>query len=436
MRFEDIETDLRRGTRRQIQAALLVALVVVGGLGAVATQAQISGAVIGIGKVIVAGRAKDVQHAEGGTVSEILVQEGQRVHAGQPLFRLDGTVAEASLNIIDSELQTLLAQEARLMTEQARLDGIVWPPEVTEDASPRTRLLIEGQNALFVSRRDSRESRKGQYREQMGQYAEQIAALEAQKGAVAENLTLIGRDLTTAQTLHDRGLIVESALSALRREHASLMGSQSSVAAEIAETARGVTAAALAMAEVDEQFDEAVLTELDKTRREIAKLRQEHVGAQDRLSRLEIRAPFDGVLHEMAVHTVGGVIGPGERLVRVIPMGERLLVEARIAPVDIEQVHPGQMTRLRMTALNTRLIPELPGRVLDVTADLSTDQMTGQTFYTARIEIEPEGLAMIDTDVLRPGMPVEALVETRRRNIAEYIMEPITEQLRHAMRES
>lgn len=436
MRFDEIEAGLRRSARGQVRMALVLALVVVGGLGTVAAYAQISGAVIGIGKVIVAGRAKQVQHPEGGVVREIFVEEGQRVAAGQPLFRLDGTLAEASLRIVDGELEQLLALEARLMSEQARLDSVAYPASLLADTTARTRLLIEGQNALHVSRRESRESRIGQYREQMGQYAAQIEALEAQKAAIAENVAFVDADLATAVALNGQGLVLDSALSALRRERSSLMGSQSSIAAEVAETARGVTATALAMAEVDEQFDEAVLTELDQTRREIAKLLQEQIAAQDRLSKLDIVAPFEGTLHELAVHTVGGVIGAGDRLAWVVPAGDRFLIEARIAPIDVEQVHPGQATRLRMTALNTRLVPELPGTVLDVAADVVVDQMTGESYYTARIEIAPEGLAQIDADVLRPGMPVEALIETRRRSIADYLTEPVTEQLRHALRES
>ncbi|HWK63933.1 MAG TPA: HlyD family type I secretion periplasmic adaptor subunit [Rhizobiaceae bacterium] len=437
MRYEDIERKVTRSASRQIVSALAICVALVGGIGAAAAYAEIGGAVLGSGMVIVQGRTKHVQHRDGGIVGEILVREGQKVESGQLLFRLDDTVAKASLGIVDTQLEQLLAQEARLLAEQAGgAVPIQFPQELTDSPDPRAKLVMKGQEELYVSRRATRDGQKAQLTEQVGQFQEKAAALEAERAAVADNVELLREQLEDATFLHKQNLLVDSQLISIRRENASLLGNMASLAAEIAEARQAISQAKLQLAQVDEQFYESVLVELDQKQTEIAKLREERVAAMDRLQRLEIRAPIGGYLHQLELHTIGGIVAPGDRLVSIIPADDELIVEAKIAPNDVDQVAPSQEARLRLTGLDRRTTPELYADVMDVAADLTTDQHTGMSYYVARLRIDEEDIEKVGAENLRPGMPVEVFVSTGTRSILSYLVKPIADQIQHAMRES
>jgi HlyD family secretion protein len=353
------------------------------------------------------------------------------------LFRLDGTVAKASLGVIDTQLHQLLAQEARLLVEQAgSQSAIQFPAELTSSSDPRVALVMKGQEELYVSRRTTLRGQKAQLTEQVGQLEEKATALEAQRAAVADNVDLLREQIEDAEHLHKQGLMVDSQLIAIRRENASLLGSMASLAAEIAEARQAISQAKLQLAQVDEQFYETVLVELDQKQTEIAKLKEERIAAVDRLDRLDIYAPIGGYLHQLEVHTLGGIVGPGERLVSIIPADDELIIEAKIAPNDVDQVAQNQEARVRLTGLDRRTTPELYADVMDVAADLTTDQHTGMTYYVARLRIDEEDIKIVGAENLRPGMPVEVFVSTGTRSILPYLVKPIADQIQHAMRES
>lgn len=436
MRFDMLERTIAGAVTRQLLLAVTICAFVVGGLGGVAAYAEISGAVIGIGKLVTQGRVQKVQHPDGGVVGEILVRDGQMVEAGDVLFRLDGTRARASLGVIDSQLDQLLVQEARLLAEQARAERIDFSGTALSSGDGRAATLRRAQEELMAARRETREGRKEQLGQQIAQYGEQITALEAERAALDESLALLEEQVADTERLHELGLVVDSELIAIRREKASLLGNQASISAEIVEVHQAVSRTRLEIAQVEEEFHQGVLTELDEKRVEIARLREERMAALDRLDHLEIRAPVTGQLHELDVHTVGGVIPAGETLVSIVPADERLVVEARLKPQDIDQVTAGQSARLRLSGLDMRVTPQLPGVVSDVSGDLTEDPATGQSFYTATVEIDEAALADLENADMRPGMPVEVFFETRSRTIMSYLIEPITDQVRHALRES
>lgn len=435
MRYDDIDRSIGRSVRKQISTALLCCTGLVVGLGAVAAYAEISGAVIGSGQIIVQGRTKHVQHPDGGIVGEILAKEGDRVEAGEVLFQLDGTVARASLAIVETQLEQLLAQEARLLAEQARESEIVFPDSLIENASERVRLLIDGQRELMAARATTREGRKDQLSEQVGQYQEQIAALKAQQDAIGENIELLDEQIEDFAHLHAKGLLVDSEMTAIRRERASLVGSQAAITSEIVEIQQAVTKTELERVQVDEEFDQGILAELDEKRTEIAKLQEERVTAIDRLKRLDIRSPLTGFLHEMNVTTIGGIVSSGETLVSVIPMDDELMIEAKLSPTDVDQVTAQQTARIRLSGLNQRVTPELTAYVVDVAPDLTIEEQTGLSYYRSRLRIPEEELAKVDAAQLRPGMPAEVFFETSQRTILSYLVKPISDQIQHAMRE-
>ena len=436
MRYEDIDGTLRRSLTRQLVFAMTVVAGLVGITGGVAAVAEISGAVIGSGKVIVEGHPKQVQHPDGGTVRDILVQEGETVSAGQVLFGLDPTVVEANLAIVTGQIETLLAQEARLQAELAGLSAIAFPEALTNSETPDAKMLMLGQSELMAARTRSREGRYAQLTAQIAQLDEKIAALVAQKGAAEEGLSLAGEELESMQVLSDKDLLSDSQLRATRRAWIEVRAEVAALDAQIVETREEIIGRELERTQIDEQFREEVLTELDAKRSELARLREEEVAARDRRNRLEIRAPISGYLHELHVHTRGQVLSPAETLVTVVPGDGTLIVETRLPPQDIDQVYPGQTARLHFVALDQRTTPQLGATVIDVSPDASTDEATGTTFYLGRLRIAAADLERLEDQKLRPGMPVEVFIETQSRTILSYLVRPVTDQIQHAMRES
>ena len=199
---------------------------------------------------------------------------------------------------------------------------------------------------------------------------------------------------------------------------------------------QAISQAKLQLAQVDEQFYESVLVELDQKQTDIAKLQEERIAAVDRLARLDIHAPISGYVHQLELHTIGGVVTPGERLVSIIAADDELIVEAKIAPNDVDQVAANQVARLRLTGLDRRTTPELYAEVMDISADLTTDPQTGISYYVARLRIGKQDIEKIGSENLRPGMPVEVFVSTGARSILSYLVKPIVDQIQHAMRES
>ena len=436
MSFDLLEKSITRNIRRQLFWAMSTAAIFLGGIGGIGAYAEISGAVVATGKIIVMGRAKKVDHPEGGVIAHMSVKEGDRVTVGDTLFRLDGTVASANLSIVESQLAQLLVQEARLLAEQAGLSELIFPSDVALLADDRQQLLEKAQQQLMQAREVTRNSQKSQLAKQIAQYSEQVAALNAQRKAVDDNIALLDDQLRRNQSLSDKGLITQAQLIASQREKASLIGSQAALTAEVIETEQAKSQAELRLIQVDEAFYEAVLNELDQKRPEIARLTQERVAALDKLRRLDIKAPITGYLHQLNVHTIGSVAAPGSELVSIIPEDDELVIEAMMAANDVDQVFTGQQARIRFSGLNQRVTPELQAAVLDVSPDLTTDTKTGASYYLTRLRIPDDEIAKVGDVALKPGMPAEVFIQTESRTIMSYLIKPLSDQFQHALRES
>ena len=435
MRYDHIDRSIGRSLRRQIMGAFAVSIILIGGTGSVAALTEISGAVVAQGKLIVEGRPKNVQHLDGGTIREILVDEGQSVEAGQVLFRLDPTVVEANLEIVNDQIATLEAEQLRLeaeLLEQARID---FPEDLLASDSPRLRALVKGQRDLMAARLAAREGQRAQLTAQIAQLESKTGALRAQREATLAAIVLAEEDLADKQYLSDRGLVSDGDLRGAKRERADLDAQIASLDASLAETAEEILTRELQHAQIDEVFREEVLTRLDEARAELARLQQERIAALDQRDRLAVRAPIAGGLHELTVHTRGQVISPGERLVTVIDQTGRLVVETRLPPQDVDQVHAGQDARLRFSGLDQRVTPQVSAGVIDVSPDASIDEATGATYFLARLAVDADQLARIEGSELRPGMPVEVFIQTQSRTIMSYLVKPLVDQVQHAFRE-
>jgi HlyD family secretion protein len=297
-------------------------------------------------------------------------------------------------------------------------------------------MIQEGQRTLLAARLTSRNIHKAQLAEQIKQYEEQIAGLSVQRDAKAEEIRLVKQGVRDIASLFDRGLIEKTRLTALEREKAKLDGERGRIVSEIAQASQAILERKVQILQIDEDMHTEVVEHLQAVRAEIAELEEQRVAAKERLSRAEIRAPGAGVVHQLAIHTIGGVVAPGEDLMAIVPQDDMLIIEAQISPTDIDQVFTSQEAVIRLPGLHRQSTPELKAKVINISADLLQDPSTGLSYYQARLAL-PEGeIGRLAGNPLVPGMPAEAFVQSEARSILSYLVEPLLDHIAHMFRES
>jgi HlyD family secretion protein len=429
-----------KGARPSIQRHLIVGLTVVillaGGLGGWASTAQISGALIAPGSIVVESNVKKVQHPTGGVVGEVRAHDGDRVKAGDVVVRLDDTVTKANLAIVTKNLDGLWARAARLEAEQRGLGRITFPPMLLDRAGDSdVTEIMANETKLFEVRVNGRAGQKAQLRERITQLNEEIAGLSAQEKAKDREIELVEQELTGVRDLYDKHLVQLARLTTLERDAARLSGERAQYIAQRAQAKGKITETELQIIQVDKDVVSDVSKDLRETNDKIGELVERKVTAEDQLRRVDIRAPQDGMVLQSTVHTVGGVITAGDTIMLIVPQADDLQVEAKVNPQDIDKLQIGQKTLLRLSAFNQRTTPELNGIVTRVSPDVTTDQRTGQSYYTIRISMPPEEIARLGDVKLIPGMPVEAFVQTGERTLLSYLIKPLSDQLMRAFRE-
>ena len=439
--FQKVMSDIgRKGTRFSIKRHLLVGLSVVillaGGLGGWASTAQISGALIAPGSIVVESNVKKVQHPTGGVVGEVRAHDGDLVKAGDIVVRLDDTVTKASLAIVTKNLDGLWARAARLEAEQRGLDKITFPAMLTDRVSdPEVKAVMASEAKLFEVRVNGRSGQKAQLRERIVQLNEEIAGLSAQEKAKDQEIELVQKELTGVSDLYDKHLVQMSRLTTLQRDAARLSGERAQYIASRAQAKGKITETELQIIQVDKDVVSDVSKDLRETNDKIGEFVERKVTAEDQLRRVDIRAPQDGMVLQSTVHTVGGVITAGDAIMLIVPQADDLQVEAKVNPQDIDKLQVGQKTLLRLSAFNQRTTPELNGVVTRVSPDTTTDQRTGQSYYTIRVSMPAAEIARLGDVKLIPGMPVEAFVQTGDRTLLSYLIKPLNDQLMRAFRE-
>jgi HlyD family secretion protein len=428
------------GARSSIRLHLIIGLAVVvilaGGLGGWASTAEISGALIAPGAIVVDSNVKKVQHPTGGVVGELLARDGDIVKAGDVIVRLDDTVTKASLAIVTKNLDGLWARAARLQAEQQGLSKIVFPATLLDRADdPDVKNVIASETKLFEVRTTGRTGQKAQLRERVTQLNEEIAGLMAQEKAKDQEIALVEKELVGVTSLYDQHLVQISRLTALQRDAARLNGERAQFVASRAQAKGKITETELQIIQVDKDLVSDVSKDLRETNDKIGEFVERKVTAEDQLRRTDIRAPQDGMVLQSTVHTVGGVITAGDAIMMIVPQADALSVEAKVNPQDIDKLQIGQKTLLRLSAFNQRTTPELNGVVARVSPDVTTDQRTGQSYYTIRVSMPPEEVARLGDVKLIPGMPVEAFVQTGDRTLLSYLIKPLRDQLMRAFRE-
>jgi HlyD family secretion protein len=432
--------NMPRGARSSIRLHLMIGLAMVivlaGGLGGWASTAEISGALIAPGSIVVESNVKKVQHPTGGVVGELLAHDGDLVKAGDVVVRLDDTVTRANLAIVTKNLDGLWARAARLEAEQQGLDKVVFPPMLLDRAKdPDVKNIIANETKLFEVRTNGRVGQKAQLRERITQLNEEIAGLTAQEQAKDQEIALVEKELVGVSSLYDQHLVQLTRLTTLQRDAARLAGERAQFVASRAQAKGKITETELQIIQVDKDLVSDVSKDLRETNDKIGEYVERKVTAEDQLRRTDIRAPMDGMVEQSTVHTVGGVITAGDAIMLVVPQADDLQVEAKVNPQDIDKLQIGQKTLLRLSAFNQRTTPELNGVVSRVSPDVTTDQRTGQSYYTIRVSMPPEEVARLGEAKLIPGMPVEAFVQTGDRTLLSYLIKPLKDQLMRAFRE-
>ena len=423
--------------RRHLTAGLAIVILFAGGVGGWATTTELSGAVVAPGVIVVDSSSKRVQHPTGGVIGELLVREGDAVTAGAVLIRLDQTQTRANLDIVNNSLYELYARQARLEAER---DGLQTappvPPELREIADdPAVARVVSGERKLFELRVQSRGGEKAQLEERVAQLEEEIAGITAQATAKAREIELVQQELVGVRDLWEKKLIQLNRVTELERNAARLEGERALLVANRAQAKGRIAEIKLQIIQIVQTVRSEAGAELADVRAKISELVEREVAAEDQLRRVEIRAPLAGSVHQLAVHTVGGVIQPGETLMLIVPEAGDLTVEVRIHPREIDRIRLGQAAGLRFPAFNLRTTPELNGIVSRVSADVTEDAKSGAAFYTVRVAVSDAEMARLGSLRLLPGMPVEAFIRTDKRTVLSYFIKPMQDQLSRAFRE-
>ncbi len=428
--------DSQASIRRHIIAGIVIVAVLAIGFGGWASTAELSGALISQGTIVVDSNIKKVQHPTGGVVGEVRVHDGDRVKAGDILIRLDETVTRANLAIVTKSLIELYAREARLGAERDGVDTVAMPPELKDQADDRdVKAALDSERKLFDLRRTARLGQKDQLRERIKQLQEQIAGLVAQQDAKSKEISFVDQELSGVRDLWQKNLVQLNRLTSLERDEARVEGERGQLVASAAEAKGRIAEIQLQILNVDQESSSDVAKELRETDSKIGEAVERKVTAEDQLKRIDIRAPQDGVVFQSTANTVGGVITAGDPIMMIVPESDKLSVEVKVEPKDIDQVAIGQPVVLRFSAFNQRTTPELNGSVTRIGADTSNDQRTGQSYYLVRIGIEPGELDRLGPVRLTPGMPVEAFIQTGERTLVSYLVKPLHDQLMRSMRE-
>ncbi|MGL4311856.1 MAG: HlyD family type I secretion periplasmic adaptor subunit [Paracoccaceae bacterium] len=424
--------------RGPIMAGLVSLLILVGGFGGWSVATKIAGAVVASGQIEVEQNRQVVQHPDGGVVEAIYVKEGDRVEAGASLLKLDGTLIQSELAIVESQFYEFLARRGRLEAERDGRDLIDFPAALTEVAptNPEIAELMDGQLSLFETRNESFRQQRDQIGERQGQIARQIEGIDAQLVALERQIDLIGQELSTQKGLLDKGLAQTARVLELEREQSSLQGTVGELTASRAESQGRATEMDIELLKLESTRREEANTQLrDLGYREI-EMAERRRTLSEQIARLDIRAPVSGIVYSLQVTTPRAVLRAADPVLYVVPQDRPLVIAARIASINVDEIHVGQEADLRFSAFSSQTTPNLKGQIATISADAFTDERTQAHYYRTEITLKEGELAKLGDLDLLPGMPVEAYIKTDDRSPMAYLIKPLADYFTKAFRES
>jgi HlyD family secretion protein len=436
--FSKAEAAKRWPVRSAVFLGMFGIFLLFGGFGAWAMLTRIAGAVVAPGQVEVEQNRQVVQHPDGGVISEILVEEGDTVASGQPLVRLDGNLLQTELTIVEGQYFEILARRGRLEAERADNSEIEFPVNLVDSAKDDPQLveLMEGQQSLFMARRDTIQQSLEQLSKQSEQLTQQIEGIDAQFVALGAQRELIEEELTDQQSLLDKGLAQASRVLSLQREAARLDGQLGEMQAMRAQAETRQTEIGIEKLRLNAERRETAEAELrDLGYREL-ELAERRRSLTEQITRLEIRAPVSGIIHQLQFTTPRSVVRPADPVMYIIPQDRPLIIGARLATINVDEVQPGQAVMLRFSAFSSRTTPEIDGQLLRVSADALIDEATRAPYYRAEVTILPEEMDKLQGLELIPGMPVEVYIQTGERSPMDYLLKPLADYFNRAFRES
>jgi len=425
-----VPTTPRARLRGVTLAGNLLAGCFILGFGTWSAFAPLESAAIASGAVESETSRKTIQHLEGGIVRQILVTDGDFVRAGQTLIILDGTKAHAEVESLQGQLWDARAREMRLQAEQQGQERVSFP----QNEGPSAGAVFARQQDIFDTRRQVFQSQAAVIREKRLQVEKEITGLKAQASAAAQRATIIREESAMVADLVSKGLERRPRLLNLEREKAEIDGRQGEIAAQISRAEQVISESQVTLLKLESDRQNEVAQSLREAQNQIFQLRERLRAADDQLSRTQVKAPEDGVITELRVHTPGGVVGPGAPLLDVVPSQDRLIVTARVRPEDIDVVHTGLKAHVHLLPYNQRRVPRLEGIVTHVSADRLVDKRTDQPYYATKIRVQDPLVAQEGLQII-PGMPAQVFIKTGRGTVALYALRPLLDSFNNAFRE-
>ncbi|CCM78760.1 HlyD family type I secretion periplasmic adaptor subunit [Rhizobium mesoamericanum] len=429
------QLDARSPLRRLVIAGVATILVSFGGFFAWAFSIELSSATVANGTVIVDSKRKTISHFEGGVIRRLLVQEGDKVSAGQPLIELEDTRARSSLQSLQARRIGLIAKLARLKAEQDHMPQISFPPDFGDPLDVMVEDAVKAETIFFKKRREATDGRIEVQKKTIEEYLERAKSFGIQIQATDQQIGLINEQRTTMAMLVDKGaaprtrlIEVESKLSELARERSELVGNK-------AQAEKAEAGAQLGLTGIESDFQSTIAGEITSARIELADVEEQITGSKDVLRRLEIRSPQDGIISNIMLRTPGSAVTPGQPLLEIVPENEPLLVEMSVNPRDIDSIAVGSRTQIRMTAYNQRSRLPMEGTITYVAADQSVDEKSNSAFFVARAKLDAKSLKANPDVHLYPGMPAEVLIIHEPRRAIDYLTSPVLESFNRAFRE-
>lgn len=436
----DVDSD---DPRLELRLGWLVVFAFFGLFLGWALIARLDAAAYAQGSIAVASHRQTVQHRDGGIIRAIHVKEGQHVQAGQVLIELAPNEVAASEGSFQSQTISLTAQRARLEAEREGRTRIVTPPEfakLTGAEQIEANQALRLQQSELATRLGALASQKAVLRQRQAELAQQILGYQKQIETTDDQSQSIAAELAGTKTLADKGFASINRVRALERSAASLAGSRADLAANIAKSRESIGEAHMQAIGLDTQHAEEVAKALQDINSQLNDIAPKLTNMKTQLSGTAIRAPVSGQVVGLTVFTVGGVIAPGQKLLDIVPDSSPLVIEAMVKPDDAPDLFIGQETQLKFSALHDRNLPIIKGKITRISADALTDEKQGVKYYTAEVTVSPSELATlrgarVQSDALRPGLPVQVLVPLRKRTAFQYLMEPLNQSLWKSFRE-
>jgi len=413
--------------RRFRRLGFLVVFAVFGGLGTWAAVAPLSSAALAPGVITVENYRKTVQHLEGGIIKTIRVRDGDSVQKDQVLATLDDTQPRAQLEVLRGQYYIAAAREARLIAQRDGLNEVRYPPNLLVHADdPRVDDAIRIQNHTFTVRKTAHDGEISLYRRQIEQLRAKLKGLQAQITSRDRLVKSFRHELEDFEALLKEGYTERQKVRELERNLAQSEGQRGELASELAATELQISETELKILQLEKELQREVAKELGEVQAALFELREKIQSLESTVARTVVKAPEPGMVLGLSVHTLGGVIQPGGKILDIVPQDERLVVEARLSPQDIDRIQLGQMAEVRFTAFKSRDTPKIEGKLMVVSADRLVDEQTQTSYYLARVEITPEGLQDLARQKLDlvPGMPAEVLINTGERTLFEYLTDP------------